>query len=102
MAKTLGTGPELPAPPDGQEMLGRMVRQGGRLRDMVEQILQASAFAADRSPVMANQMVALADLVHVAASARRAPDPSHPILVSLPSLPRAVWRDIEALRSVLG
>jgi len=102
MAKTLGHRPELAATADGQEMLDRMIRQGGRLRDMVEQILQASAFAADRSPVLANNMVALSDLVQEVASDRRAADPSHPILVSVPSMPRAVFGDIEALRSVLG
>jgi signal transduction histidine kinase len=102
MAQTLGNRPELAATPDGHEMLSRMVRQGGRLRDMVEQILQASAFAADRSPALRQIMVPLSDLVHELASDKRAADPDHPILVSVPSLPRSVFGDPEALRAVLS
>jgi len=102
MAQTLANRPELAATADGQEMLARVVRQGSRLRDMVEQILQASAFAADRSPVMRTEMVPISDLVHEVASDRRAADPNHPILVSMPGPARPVFGDAEALRAVIG
>jgi signal transduction histidine kinase len=102
MAKTLHNRPELAATPDGREMLARMVRQGSRLRDMVEQILQASAFAADRSPALRVELVPLADLVGEVTSDRRAADPDHPILLRMPTLPRTVYGDGEALRAVLG
>jgi len=52
MAQTLVGRPDLAATADGQEILQRVVRQGKRLRDMVEQLLQASAFVANRSPVL--------------------------------------------------
>ena len=50
MAQTLVGRPDMAATADGQEILQRVVRQGKRLRDMVEQLLQASAFVANRSP----------------------------------------------------
>jgi DNA-binding NarL/FixJ family response regulator len=52
MAQTLVGRPDMAATADGQEILQRVVRQGKRLRDMVEQLLQASAFVANRSPVL--------------------------------------------------
>jgi signal transduction histidine kinase len=102
MTQTLSNRPELAATPDGQEMLARMVRQGVRLRDMVEQILQASAFAADRSPALRSELVPLTELVQEVASDRRAADPDHPVLVRVPALPRTIYGDGEALRAVLG
>ncbi len=102
MARTLLARPELSSTPDGQEMLDRMVRQGSRLKEMVEQILQASAFAADRSPVLRQELVHLSDLVQEIAADRRAADPDHPIMVYLPDHPRAVTGDGEALRSVVS
>lgn len=102
MAQTLYARPEVTASPEGQEMLARMVRQGTRLRDMVEQILQASAFAADRSPVLRKEKVPLAELVSEVANDRQTADSDHPILVSLPDRPRAIVGDAEALRSVVS
>ncbi|HKE99061.1 MAG TPA: ATP-binding protein [Actinomycetes bacterium] len=100
--KTLHNRPDLAETGDGQEMLSRMLRQGARLRDMVEQILQASAFAADRSPALRNELVPLVELLHEVASDKRAADPDHPILVQTPPAPRTVYGDTEALRSILS
>jgi signal transduction histidine kinase len=102
ITKTLHNRPDLAETADGQEMLSRMLRQGTRLRDMVEQILQASAFAADRSPAMRNELVPLVELLHEVASDKRAADPDHPILVQTPPVPRTVYGDTEALRSILS
>jgi signal transduction histidine kinase len=63
MAQTLVGRPDLAATADGQEILQRVVRQGKRLRDMVEQLLQASAFVANRSPVLRAEGVMAAEVV---------------------------------------
>src|ERR671930_599144 len=63
MAQTLRRRPNLAVSADGQEILDRVVRQGARLRDMVEQLLQASALAANRSPVPRVGQVAVAEVV---------------------------------------
>ena len=46
MAQTPVGRPDMAATADGQEILQRVIRQGKRLRDMVEQLVQASAFVA--------------------------------------------------------
>jgi signal transduction histidine kinase len=83
---------------DGQEILQRVVRQGKRLRDMVEQLLQASAFVANRSPVLRAEDVMVAEVVQdwkLAESDRR-------VELRLPDRPRSTHGDAEALRMVVG
>jgi signal transduction histidine kinase len=102
MASTLSNRPELAATADGHEMLTRMVRQGVRLRDMVEQILQASAFAADRSPALHNEQVAVVDLIREIITDRLAADAEHPIVLHAPEQPRPVTGDPKALHAVVS
>jgi signal transduction histidine kinase len=102
MASTLNNRPELAASPEGHEMLTRMVRQGGRLRDMVEQILQASAFAADRSPALRSERVAVVDLISEIINDRHAADAEHPIVLHAPNLPRPVTADAKALHAIVS
>jgi signal transduction histidine kinase len=101
MASTLSNRPELASSSEGHEMLTRMVRQGGRLRDMVEQILQASAFAADRSPALRSERVAVVELISEIITDRRAADAEHRILLHAPSVPRPVTGDAKALHAVV-
>jgi signal transduction histidine kinase len=116
MAQTFARRPELAATPDGVDGLQRMVNQGRHLRDMVEQLLQASAFSANRSPALRDETVAVADVVAGVVAARRqaepegsgepqggAPEDRVPALrLELPERPRPMWGDAEALRAVVG
>jgi signal transduction histidine kinase len=102
MASTLSSRPELASMPEGRDMLVRMVRQGGRLRDMVEQILQASAFAADRSPALRSERVAVVDLIAEIINDRRAADDEHVIQLHAPDYPRPVLGDAKALHAVVS
>src|SRR6266545_4592158 len=90
--------PEMAATSDGQEILGRVVSQGKRLRDMVEQLLQASAFVANRSPVLRAEEVAVAEVV----ADWRIAQPDRRIELHLPQAPRPIRGDAEALRMVVG
>jgi signal transduction histidine kinase len=102
MAKTLLDRPDLAASADGREILGRVVRQGGRLRDMVEQLLQASALAANRHPVGRAEPVAVAQLVGEVVEDWRAAEPDRRLELRLPDRPREVTGDPEALRIVVA
>ncbi len=79
-----------------------MVHQGNRLRDMVEQLLRASAVAANRSPVLRAGPVDLADVVGEVVADRRAAEPDRPLRVHLPARCRPVRGDAEALRVVVA
>jgi hypothetical protein len=84
---------------DGQEILQRVVRQGKRLRDMVEQLLQASAFVANRSPVLRAEGV---EVVAEVVDDWRLAEPDRRAELSLPDRPRSLQGDAEALRMVVG
>jgi CheY-like chemotaxis protein len=71
---------------DGQEILQRVVRQGKRLRDMVEQLLQASAFAANRSPVLRAEAVMAAEVVAEVVDDWRLAEPDRRVELRLPDL----------------
>ena len=98
MAQTLVGRPDMAATADGQEILQRVVRQGKRLRDMVEQLLQASAFVANRSPVLRAEEVRAADVV----DDWRLAEPDRRVELQLPEQPRSLHGDAEALRMVVG
>jgi len=98
MAQTLVGRPDMAATADGQEILQRVVRQGKRLRDMVEQLLQASAFVANRSPVLRAEEVRAADVV----DDWRLAEPDRRVDLQLPEQPRSLHGDAEALRMVVG
>jgi signal transduction histidine kinase len=102
MAQTLVGRPDMAATSDGQEILGRVVSQGKRLRDMVEQLLQASAFVANRSPVLRAEEVAAAEVVAEVVTDRRIADPDRRVELHLPEQPRPIRGDAEALRMVVG
>jgi len=102
MAQTLVGRPDMAATSDGQEILGRVVSQGKRLRDMVEQLLQASAFVANRSPVLRAEEVAAAEVVAEVVTDRRIADPGRKVELHLPEQPRPIRGDAEALRMVVG
>jgi signal transduction histidine kinase len=102
MAQTLVGRPEMAATSDGQEILGRVVSQGKRLRDMVEQLLQASAFVANRSPVLRAEDVAAAEVVAEVVADRRIAEPGRQVELRLPEAPRPIRGDAEALRMVVG
>jgi signal transduction histidine kinase len=102
MAQTLVGRPEMAATSDGQEILGRVVSQGKRLRDMVEQLLQASAFVANRSPVLRAEEVAAAEVVAEVVADWRIAQPDRRIELHLPQAPRPIRGDAEALRMVVG
>src|SRR5512133_89386 len=87
---------------DGQEILQRVVRQGKRLRDMVEQLLQASAFVANRSPVLRAEAVKAAEVVAEVVDDWQLAEPDRRVEFSLPDLPRTMQGDAEALRMVVG
>ena len=87
---------------DGQEILQRVVRQGKRLRDMVEQLLQASAFVANRSPVLRAEEVMAAQVVREVVDDWRMTEPDRRVELLLPSQPRSIHGDAEALRMVVG
>jgi signal transduction histidine kinase len=98
MAQTLVGRPDMAATADGQEILQRVVRQGKRLRDMVEQLLQASAFVANRSPVLRAEEVMAAGVV----DDWRLAEPDRRVELGLPEQPRSLQGDAEALRMVVG
>ncbi len=98
MAQNLVGRPDMAATADGQEILQRVVRQGKRLRDMVEQLLQASAFVANRSPVLRAEEVRAADVV----DDWRLAEPDRRVELQLPEQPRSLHGDAEALRMVVG
>jgi signal transduction histidine kinase len=102
MAQTLVGRPDMAATADGQEILQRVVRQGKRLRDMVEQLLQASAFVANRSPVLRAEEVMAAEVVREVVDDWRVAEPDRRVELSLPDQPRALQGDAEALRMVVG
>ena len=102
MAQTLVGRPDMAATGDGQEILQRVVRQGKRLRDMVEQLLQASAFVANRSPVLRAEEVMAAEVVSEVVNDWRTTEPDRRVELLLPSLPRSIHGDAEALRMVVG
>jgi signal transduction histidine kinase len=102
MAQTLVGRPEMAATSDGQEILGRVVTQGKRLRDMVEQLLQASAFVANRSPVLRAEEVAAAEVVAEVVADWRMADPGRRAEVRVPDEPRPIRGDAEALRMVVS
>ena len=103
MAQTLVGRPEMAATADGQEILGRVVTQGKRLRDMVEQLLlQASAFVANRSPVLRAEEVAMADVVAEVVADWRLAQPVREAELRMPEEPRPIRGDAEALRMVVS
>ena len=102
MTQTLAARPDMAATPDGQEILQRVVRQGKRLRDMVEQLLQASAFAANRSPVLRAEAVVAAEVVAEVVDDWRLAEPGRLLLLRLPEQPRSLRGDAEALRMIVG
>jgi len=102
MAQTLVGRPDMAATADGQEILQRVVRQGKRLRDMVEQLLQASAFVANRSPVLRAEEVRAADVVAEVVDDWRLAEPDRRVELQLPEQPRSLHGDAEALRMVVG
>jgi two-component system OmpR family sensor kinase len=102
MAQTLRDRPHVAASPDGQEILGRVVRQGARLRDMVEQLLRASALAANRNPVLRVETVPIAEVVRDVVDDWRLAEPDREVRLRLPERPRPVLGDAEALRTIVG
>jgi signal transduction histidine kinase len=102
MAQTLVGRPDMAATADGQEILQRVVRQGKRLRDMVEQLLQASAFVANRSPVLRAEAVMAAEVVAEVVDDWRLAEPDRRVELRLPDRPRSLQGDAEALRMVVG
>jgi signal transduction histidine kinase len=102
MAQTLVGRPDMAATADGQEILQRVVRQGRRLRDMVEQLLQASAFVADRSPVLRAEEVMAAEVVAEVVHDRRLAEPDRRVELTLPERSRSLHGDAETLRMVAG
>src|SRR5215218_9084605 len=102
MAQTLVGRPDMAATADGQEILQRVIRQGKRLRNMVEQLLQASAFVANRSPVLRAEGVLAAEVVAEVVDDWRLAEPDRRAELSLPDQPRSLQGDAEALRMVVG
>src|SRR5829696_4775399 len=102
MAQTLVGRPDMAATADGQEILRRVVRQGKRLRDMVEQLLQASAFVANRSPVLRAEEVMAAEVAAEVVDDWRLAEPDRRVEFLLPTQPRSIHGDAEALRMVVG
>jgi signal transduction histidine kinase len=102
MAQTLVGRPDMAATADGQEILQRVVRQGKRLRDMVEQLLQASAFVANRSPVLRAEEVRAAAVVAEVVDDWRLAEPDRRVELQLPEQARSLQGDAEALRMVVG
>src|SRR5918995_355535 len=102
MAQTQVGRPDMAATADGQEILQRVVRQGKRLRDMVEQLLQASAFVANRSPVLRAEEVMAAGVVAEVVDDWRLAEPDRRVELLLPEQPRSLQGDAEALRMVVG
>jgi two-component system, OmpR family, sensor kinase len=102
MAQTLVGRPDMAATADGQEILQRVVRQGKRLRDMVEQLLQASAFVANRSPVLRAEEVMASSVVAEVVDDWRLAEPDRRVELTLPDQPRSLHGDAEALRMVAG
>jgi signal transduction histidine kinase len=90
MAQTLVGRPGMAATADGQEILQRVVRQGNRLRDMVEQLLQASAFVATRSPVLRAEEVLAAEVVCEVVDDWRMTEPDRRVELLLPGQPRSI------------
>src|SRR5215204_3042199 len=84
MAQTLVGRPDMAATADGQEILQRVVRQGKRLRDMVEQLLQASAFVANRSPVLRAEEVMAAEVAAEVVDDWRLAEPDRRVELRLP------------------
>jgi two-component system, OmpR family, sensor kinase len=102
MAQTLVGRPDMAATADGQEILQRVVRQGKRLRDMVEQLLQASAFVANRSPVLRAEGVQAAEAIGEVVDDWQLAEPDRRVELRLPAEPRSLRGDAEALRMVVG
>jgi hypothetical protein len=102
MAQTLVGRPDMAATADGQEIRQRVVRQGKRLRDMVEQLLQASAFVANRSPVLQAEGVRAAEVVAEVVQDWKLAEPDRRVELQLPDQPRSTHGDAEALRMVVG
>src|SRR5512133_2088035 len=73
---------------DGQEILQRVVRQGKRVRDMVEQLLQASAFVANRSPVLRAEGGMAAEVVAEVVDDWRLAEPTAGPSSACPTWPR--------------
>jgi signal transduction histidine kinase len=102
MAQTLVGRPDMAGTADGQEILQRVVRQAKRLRDMVEQLLQASAFTANRTPVLRAEELVAAEVVAEVVEDWRLAEPDRRVRLSLPSDARPLRGDAEALRMVVG
>jgi two-component system OmpR family sensor kinase len=69
---------------------------------MVEQLLQASAFVANRSPVLRAEEVVVAEVVAEVVADRRIAEPDRQVELRLPAAPRPIRGDAEALRMVVG
>ena len=87
MAQSLVGRPDMAATADGQEILQRVVRQGKRLRDMVAQLLQASAFVANRSPVLRAEAVMAAEVGAEVVDDWRLAEPDRRVELRLPDRP---------------
>jgi two-component system OmpR family sensor kinase len=69
---------------------------------MVEQLLQASAFVANRSPVLRAEEVMAAEVVAEVVDDWRLAEPDRRVELRLPDRPRSTHGDAEALRMVAG
>jgi len=101
LAQTLVDRPGVAASADGEEILRRIVRQGRRLRDMVELLLRTSARTADLTPAHADE-VQPEDVLEEVVADRRAADPSRVVRLDLPTRSEPIAGDPEAVRIVLA
>jgi Histidine kinase-, DNA gyrase B-, and HSP90-like ATPase len=69
---------------------------------LVEQLLQASAFVANRSPVLRAEAVMAAEVVAEVVDDWRLAEPDRRVELHLPDRPRSLQGDAEALRMVVG
>jgi two-component system OmpR family sensor kinase len=69
---------------------------------MVEQLLQASAFVANRSPVLRAEEVMASSVVAEVVDDWRLAEPDRRVELTLPDQPRSLHGDAEALRMVAG
>src|SRR6266508_263336 len=97
IAATLDAWPEVAAGPDGAELIERLVAQSRRLAGVVEQLLAAGAFAAERSPALRSDPVELGAVLAEAASAVRSRRPGLLVELALPPGCRPVTGDHGAL-----
>jgi signal transduction histidine kinase len=70
--------------------------------DMAEQLLQASAFVANRSPVLRAEDVMAAEVVAEVVKDWELVEPDRRVELRLPAQPRSTHGDAEALRMVVG